>query len=399
MSEREFEHYLTLLGSLLRLRPEQRAEIAEELQQHLDERLVDLQAEGMSRADAIQQALAEFGDAAGLAAQFSSVSQRRYRRWMMRAATASVTSAFMVLVMFVSFWPTGGRIQLAPPITAQDAKPSDPAAPAGAQDPNDPFANNGLTLNNTAHAGGAPLSREARNASTRLILENRNASLRLNGASISELCDRLSENIEYGCRLDENSLQESGIDIESSNLTWPHENSSLATMLEILLDELDLTYQIRDGILVITTKDVAEQELSLVIYQADTLFASVVVSQEYSALPVVRQLAALRQQGIGGGLGIGGGAMGGGLPLDADLDLLRQSIEKFVENHGPNDEQIRFSEVANLVMTQVDPDSWEENGGMATISCVGKKLVVRQTERTHRKIRKLLDDLGASHGE
>ena len=48
MSEREFEHYLSLLGSLLRLRGGQRAEIAEELRQHLDERLADLQAAGLS---------------------------------------------------------------------------------------------------------------------------------------------------------------------------------------------------------------------------------------------------------------------------------------------------------------------------------------------------------------
>lgn len=391
MSEREFEHYLTLLGSMLRLRPEQRAEIAEELQQHLDERLVDLQAEGLSRDDAIQQALAEFGDAAGLAAQFSSVSRRRYRRWMMRAATASVTSAFMVLVMFVSFWPTGGRIQLAPPMTAQDTPPTEPEKTAGLQDPNDPFANSPPMLHSAIPASGNSPSRETRNARTRQSLEERLAPSMV-GGSISSLADQLSQVVEYGCLIDRRRLEEAGIDPESGEFNWSIENSSLATMLEISLEELQLTYQIRDGILVITTQEVAEQELSLVIYQADFVFDSVVVSPEYSAEPIIRQLAELGQVGMGSGPGAGGPTAG------MDLGLLQQSIETFVKNHGPSEEQIRFSEVANLIMTQVEPDSWEKNGGTATISCVGKKLVVRQTERTHRKIRKLLDDLGASNG-
>jgi hypothetical protein len=378
MSEREFEHYLTLLGSMLRLRPEQRAEIAEELQQHLDERLQDLQAAGLSREDAIQQALAEFGDAAGLAAQFSSVSRRRYRRWMMRAATASVTSAFMVLVLFVSFWPTGGRIELALPTTAQDTNPPASESPVESSDPFTTEADLPTTKTKSTVT-----SREAKNADTRVQLETESA-IELRNASLSDLSLMLAERLQHGCLLDYRRMEEEGVDRESGNLNWNLTNASLGTMLETLLDEVQLTYQIRDGILVITSQSAADDDLSLVIYDAEVLFSSAVVVVRNEANPVEEMLLQLVQQSSVG--------------EKVDLDSLRASIDRLSEKFGSQQARMRFNQVADLIETQVDPNSWEVNGGVASISSVGNRLIVRQTERTHRKIRKLLDDLAATNG-
>ena len=63
MSDREFDNYLSLLSGLLRLRGKQRDAIAEELRSHLEDRLEELVAQGVAREAAIQQTLAEFGDA------------------------------------------------------------------------------------------------------------------------------------------------------------------------------------------------------------------------------------------------------------------------------------------------------------------------------------------------
>ncbi len=378
MSEREFEHYLTLLGSMLRLRPEQRAEIAEELQQHLDERLQDLQAAGLSREDAIQQALAEFGDAAGLAAQFSSVSRRRYRRWMMRAATASVTSAFMVLVLFVSFWPTGGRIELALPTTAQDTNPPASESPVASVDPFTTEADLPTTKTKSTST-----SREAKNADTRIQLET-TAAFEMQEASLSDLSSMLAERLQHGCLLDHRRMEEEGVDRESGNLNWNLTNASLGTMLETLLDEMQLTYQIRDGILVITSQSAADDDLSLVIYDAEVLFSSVVVVVRNESNPVEEMLLQLVQQSSDLG--------------KIELDSLQASIDRLSEKFGSQQARMRFNQVADLIETQVDPNSWEVNGGVASISSVGNRLIVRQTERTHRKIRKLLDDLAATNG-
>ena len=105
MSDHEFDNYLTLLAGLLRLGEKQRQAIAEELRTHLEDRLEELLARGLSRDEAIHQALSEFGDAAGLAAQFASISRGRRRRWLMRAMTFSVAAMLLVAAGLAVFWP------------------------------------------------------------------------------------------------------------------------------------------------------------------------------------------------------------------------------------------------------------------------------------------------------
>ena len=84
MSHGEFDEYLGLLGRMLRLARWQRESIACELRDHLQERLEELTAQGVPQREAIERALAEFGDAAVLAAQFIRVSRNKRRRWIMR---------------------------------------------------------------------------------------------------------------------------------------------------------------------------------------------------------------------------------------------------------------------------------------------------------------------------
>ena len=67
MSQHEFDQFLSLLNRLLRLSSSEREAIANELCDHLEERLTELLSQGVPRYKAIETALEEFGDAAGLA--------------------------------------------------------------------------------------------------------------------------------------------------------------------------------------------------------------------------------------------------------------------------------------------------------------------------------------------
>src|SRR6187549_1044475 len=135
MSEREFENYLALLTRLLRLGGKQRAAIASELRTHLEDRMADLLEQGVPREEAIRQALEEFGDAAGLAADFVSLSQNRRRRWLMRLTTYSVAATLLVAAGLVTFWPGRNAGPGAAMLVAQSA-----AEPAVAPNAVDPFA-------------------------------------------------------------------------------------------------------------------------------------------------------------------------------------------------------------------------------------------------------------------
>jgi len=102
MLEREFEIYLSVLSRLLRLSPHQKDAIADELRDHLEERLAELMQSGLSRENAIQQALDDFGDVSGLALDFTNVSRTPFRRIAMRTTlVASVVAGLAMLGLFL----------------------------------------------------------------------------------------------------------------------------------------------------------------------------------------------------------------------------------------------------------------------------------------------------------
>src|SRR5438477_10589701 len=105
MSYRDFDNYLTLLASFMRLSGKQRDAIGQELRSHPEDRLDELAASGVSRDEAVKQALAEFGDAAGLAGQVGAISWNRKRRWLVRLMTLSVAATLLIAAGLGIFWP------------------------------------------------------------------------------------------------------------------------------------------------------------------------------------------------------------------------------------------------------------------------------------------------------
>ena len=126
MPEREFELYLSVLSRLLRLNPQQKDSIADELRDHVEERFEALVRSGIPRDAAIRQALDEFGDAAGLAVDFTAVSKKRIRRLIMRSTAAATALIAVVAFFMANFAPVqpGGPALLGPAVaSAQGDKP------------------------------------------------------------------------------------------------------------------------------------------------------------------------------------------------------------------------------------------------------------------------------------
>jgi len=105
MSEQEFDLYLRLMSRLLKLSQEQERAIADELRDHMQERFTELVRAGLSREQAIERALTEFGDAASLAGEFSALAAKRRRRFWGRLSLAGTGAAALVTVGLVSLWP------------------------------------------------------------------------------------------------------------------------------------------------------------------------------------------------------------------------------------------------------------------------------------------------------
>jgi hypothetical protein len=120
MPEKEFDLYLSLLSRLLRLSPEQKASIDNELRDHLEARFEELVRKGVPRDEAIQWALDEFGDAAGLAQEFTKLSRRNVRRWIMRCTLATAAMGAVVLLVVNAFLPEQRAVPVAQNVVAQE---------------------------------------------------------------------------------------------------------------------------------------------------------------------------------------------------------------------------------------------------------------------------------------
>jgi type II secretory pathway component GspD/PulD (secretin) len=130
MPEKEFELYLSLLGKLLRLSPQQKTSIEAELRDHFEERFEALVRSGVPRDQAIQRTLDEFGDVAGLAHDFTHLSRKHIRRRIMQGTAATVGVAAAVVIWATLFRGPEPAVGPAPNVVAQD----EPANAANAQE-------------------------------------------------------------------------------------------------------------------------------------------------------------------------------------------------------------------------------------------------------------------------
>lgn len=118
--------WLTLFLKTLRWNCREASGIRDELESHLQERTRDLMLSGLSEDRAVDQALRELGDAAGLARRFRLIRTLPFRRFMMNATILVGTGAALALsILAVSSKPAGGP---------QD-QPATPSSTAGASAP------------------------------------------------------------------------------------------------------------------------------------------------------------------------------------------------------------------------------------------------------------------------
>ncbi len=119
---------------------------------------------------------------------------------------------------------------------------------------------------------------------------------------LTDVIDYLKTKHDIEIQLDSKALEEAGVALDTP-ITRNLKNITLRSALRLMLRELDLTYVIRDEVLLITTTAQAETIMTTKVY------------------PVADLVIPIRNQGMsgfgglgggGGGMGMGGGGMGGG---------------------------------------------------------------------------------------
>lgn len=221
MLQREFELYLSLLGRFLRLRAEQRGEIADELRDHLEDRFHDLVARGLPHEEAVRRALEEFGDAASLAEHFTQLARNRKRRTIMRCTLGTIGLTAAAILVATALWPS--NLPLRGPA----------AALAGPGDKTD----------------GAP--HDARSAEVERLLDTTLLTVDFGETPLADALEHLAETMNVDIIIqpvyDKN---------QPITLVAMRKPVSARTALELALEQVDASasYEIRDGLIVVTNQ-------------------------------------------------------------------------------------------------------------------------------------------------
>ena len=156
---------------------------------------------------------------------------------------------------------------------------------------------------------------------------------------LQKLVDFLKDYHGIEIQLDNRALEDIGVGSDTP-ITRNISGISLQSALRLMLDELELTYTIRDEVLLITTQEQAECVLLTVVYDV------------------------------------------------ADLVTVRDSKGELWED---------YDTLSDAITGTVRPTTWEENGGVGSIIgatfATAKVLVISQTYDMHREIVDLLEKI------
>ena len=196
--------------------------------------------------------------------------------------------------------------------------------------------------------------------------------------------------------VDEAGLLETGT-TASTPITINVDGIRLKSALNLILAPLDLSYTIEDEVLKITSRLRQQGDLKPVVYPVADLIVPVSVESPMSQFQPGTGFgqpfktsqpssAAAPNMGIGFGqvqdpLNAAFPTVGGGTGVDGQ-------DESRLNNYD-------FQSLMGLITQTIEPESWDEFGGQATIAEHGStlSLVIRQTQRVHQEIADLLTQL------
>lgn len=359
MSETDFEAYLGLLSRFLRLNARQRDDIRRELRAHLEEAIEDELAAGTPRDEAILRVLDDFGDAAELAARFSSVGRKR--RWIMRGTMAAAVIG-LVAFMVVGFSPKS-----TPPAVADEGPALAVAAEMQEHDPDAPI-----------------LAALARNV----------AEVHLEDVPLEAAVEWFREFMGVNIVVYWSDLEEGGVERDkpvSVHLRDVTAERALRLVLDMASDMTDLSYDIDDGILVIASRHRLPDRLVTEVYDVGDLLTAtaqrVAMGDDADGVRLLSSMIwqHLAVNNFGRDMNLDGPA------LRALLDgAVRGALQTYRRERGQEAAQ---DLLVDLIEQTIDPDAWVCNGGMGTARILNGVLVVRQTPKAHVEVRQLLDDL------
>jgi hypothetical protein len=266
----------------------------------------------------------------------------------MRRIAASVVAVLLVA-------------SLAARASAQTTKPSTGTAPTAVA----PGKTQPLKIEAGQKATLQSGQNDAKRALGMRLPETKLSNVRLEDA-IEFLQDASGANIHVNWRALEsvNITRETPVNVRVQSLP-------LRKVLKYVLTEADgqnlITFYAEDGVIEITTREMADQRLITKVYPVEDLMLQI---PDFNDAPQFQLQQSNQTSGRGGG---GGGGQ----------SLLGSTNNQ--QNETAN-RATRGQEIVQLIMDTVQPEIWRENGGTATIRFFRGKLIVTAPRSVHEQI-------------
>ncbi len=389
MSEQDFELYLKLLSRCLALTSRQREQIADELRDHLEERLDELARAGLPREKAVVQALDEFGDAAVLAAHFTTIARLKRRRFLMRLSFGSAVAMAAGLLIAFAFWPENRAVRGPAPVLA-DNNPKHPATANKSRTPARATTSSDVVRHPlSSDVGQQPRIEEALDQTT---------DFNIDPEPLKDAVDFIAQRYQIPILLDRKALEDASVDT-STEVRLPYAGLKLRQMLTLLLDQMGqpMGFDIRDGVLWVSTRERVEERRFVVVYDCRDL----VNLRPIMPVEAGRRVQGMTQPHAAGTTG--GGGMGGGMfdvtPASAEkgkepeVAAAKKAPRKSPEPAATDCEE-PVSPLIRVIKYAGGEAAWggnSEGGGQVTE--LGGLLVVNQSANVHEEIKRILADL------
>ncbi len=221
---------------------------------------------------------------------------------------------------------------------------------------------------------------------------SRSVSLHFNNEPLVKVIEEIQKIADVNVVLDNAGLDEERV-TSGTSVTIGVDGITLRSALNLILEPLNLGYMTKNEVLVITSRLKQQGQLEPRAYPVADL-----------VLPIPNSTPATMMQPGAGPLwsvpstptqsGQAQAFMQVGQPVGANANVALANATASTHPHNVLG-QPDFDSVKHLIMSTIEPESWDEAGGPGSITTFEStlSLVIRQTQKVHDEIRDLLQQL------
>ena len=235
-------------------------------------------------------------------------------------------------------------------------------------------------------------AKSAANAQTRAQLDRVLPAVNFSNVTLKDAIDFLRDVSGSNIHVNWKAIEAAGITPDTA-INVKLRQVSLRKVLTLLLSEasggVGLTFYIDDGVIEITTTEIADNTMYTVVYPVQDLLVEPPPFIEPPQFDL-SYASSRGQAGGGGGRGGGGGGGrgggGGGGGSGSGNGLFGQSGQNYGQQNQPRDKDAKAKELVELIVETVSPSIWVQNGGKATIRFFNGNLIVTAPRSVHEAI-------------